>query len=232
MQPWIAQELASSDLGDQRLDRRYALLLDRLSQRPNLSIPAACQGWDETLAAYRFFDNDRVTPDKRLLPHRDAALKRIAAQSLVLLAQDTTELELTRRQEQVGGPLRDQQHFGLHVHPLWAMTPEGVPLGVLAAEIWARDAADFHQRSQRQHQPIEQKESYRWLVGYRQACALAEQVPGTQVVCLSDSEGDIYECFVEAASAGGRKADWVVRACQDRRLADPRGTKLCSAVAA
>lgn len=51
MQTWIEEELQTSDFRDQRLDRRYAVLMDELSQRPSVSIPNACGGWAETLAA-------------------------------------------------------------------------------------------------------------------------------------------------------------------------------------
>lgn len=232
MQAWIVDELATSDMGDARLDQRYALVLDRLSQRPVLSIPAACEGWAEVQAAYRFFDNDRVTVEKVLAPHRDATLQRLARHAVVLVAQDTTELDLTRKHEKVGGPLSDEQQYGMLVHPLLAMTPQGLPLGVLGAEIWARDPEEFHKRKKRALKPIEEKESFRWLQGYRQACAVAKQVPGTQIVCLSDSEGDIYECFVaaETAEAEAGKADWIIRGCQDRLLVDPEGKKLLQAV--
>lgn len=231
MQTWIAEELGTSDLGDERLNRRFEVLLDRLSARPNLSIPTACEGWTETQAAYRFFDNAHVSPEKLLAPHREATYKRVAAQPVVLTAQDTTEIELTRKQEKVGGPLNDEKRWGIHVHPLAVFTPERVPLGVLQADIWARDPDDFHKRSQRRNKAIEDKESYRWLEGYRQACELARQCPDTQVICLSDSEGDIYECYVEAApQEGARKADFIVRACQDRCLIHPIGEKMYSAV--
>lgn len=232
MQAWIAEELEGVDLGDRRLNARYAVLLDRLSQRPSLSIPAACEGWAETEAAYRFFNNPKVGPRKLLAPHRDRTIQRAAQQPVVLVAQDTTEVELTRKQEKVGGPLTDENRYGLHVHPYLVMTPERIPLGLLGAKLWARDPDDFHKRSQRRYKAIEEKESYRWLQGYRQACELAEACRDTQVVSVSDSEGDIYECFAEAATEEGRpKADWIVRACQDRRLQQPAGEKLYGAVA-
>ena len=66
--------------------------------------------------------------------------------------------------------------------------------------------------------PIEEKESNRWLEGYRKLCDLSEQLPGTMLVSISDREGDIYECFVEAACGGGRRAEYIIRGCQDRSL--------------
>ena len=44
MQTWVDDELATADLGDQRLNQRFRLVLDRLSQKPSLKFPAACRG--------------------------------------------------------------------------------------------------------------------------------------------------------------------------------------------
>jgi Transposase DNA-binding/Transposase Tn5 dimerisation domain len=234
MQAWIADELRTVDLGDQRLDWRYHLLLDRLSTRPTASIPAACQGRAETEAAYRFFDNPRVLPDGVLAPHRGATLQRLRQHPVALLVQDTTELDLTRSHEVVGGPLNEESRRGFYAHPLVAFTPGRVPLGTVHAALWARDVADFPKGRLNKDKPIDAKESFRWLEGYRQACAVAAAAPETTVVCLSDSEGDVYECFLAAAAAaaGSRPARWVVRACQDRRLREGEASKLYAAVAA
>jgi hypothetical protein len=220
MQAWIETETASADFGDERLNRRFGLLLDRLSDKPTLSIPAACGGWTETAAAYRFFNNDKTDAAKVLKPHRDATGERIRCHDLVIVAQDTTEIELARQQERVGGPLTDESRWGLYVHPLLALTPERVPLGIVTAALWSRDAEEFAQsqeekRRARKAKPIEEKESVRWLEGYRSACALAAETPETTIVAVSDREGDIYECL-QAGAAGA--AEYVIRGCQDRAV--------------
>src|SRR5439155_26588312 len=107
MQAWIEAECQVADFGDERLNRRFELLLDRLSDKPTLSIPAACHSLAETAAAYRFFDNDRTDAAKVLQPHREATLARIRTQEVVIVAQDTTEVELTHDEVRVGGPLND-----------------------------------------------------------------------------------------------------------------------------
>jgi hypothetical protein len=226
MQPWIEQELCTVHLADKRLNARYRVLLDRLSSKPTLSIPAACNGWAETQAAYRFFDNDRLAAKELLQPHYDATLARIRQHPIVLVPQDTTEFNLTRAQEKIGGPLSDEKHWGLHDHVALAVTPQRLALGVVHSFPWARDPEDFHKRDQARNKPIEDKESYRWLEGYRRVCEVAAQCPNTQIVCLSDSEGDIYECLEAAGSIEGPKAEWIVRACQDRSLAGETGGKL------
>lgn len=219
MQQWVRDELSTCDLGDARLDQRYGKLLDRFESKPSLSIPAACRGRAEMEAAYRFFDNAKVTPARVLQPHRDATIARMHGAAVVLIAQDTTEIDLTRRRERVGGP--DEGHrWGLFAHVQLALTPELVPLGVVACQQWARDPASIGvaqttKRKERKAKPFVDKESVRWLEGYREACAVAAAVPGTRVVSLADSECDIYECLAESGAA-----DWIVRSCQDRALAD------------
>jgi hypothetical protein len=226
MQAWIEVETSGADFGDQRLDARYQVLLEQLSAKPTLSIPAACGGQAETAAAYRFFDNEKTDPAKILGPHRNATLERIRAETVVIAAQDTTEVDLTRKHEKVGGPLNDKKRWGMYVHPLLVMTPQRVPLGVVDAEMWSRDPKELEKtskerRKERRQKPFEEKESYRWLEGYETACQVAAEAPNTQVVCVSDSEGDIYECFLAGVREDAQRAEWIVRAGQeDRTLAE------------
>jgi hypothetical protein len=238
MHQWVVDELRTADLGDQRLNQRLALLLDRFSCRPTASLPAACQGRNELEAAYRFFDNPKADYHAVLAPHRDATLARIRQHQVVLLAQDTTEADLSRPPEKVGGPLGDDGRTGLFIHPLLAFTPDRLPLGTVHVEVWPRDPDDSarcaaQKAAQRKRLPIDAKESRRWLEGYRQAGAVAPECPDTQVICLCDSEGDVYEALLQTRPQPGQvKAGLIVRACQDRCLDGAAGgPRLFAAVA-
>src|SRR6516162_10876333 len=220
--PWAKEEMTTADLGDDRLDARAVMLLSALGSRPSLSIPAACRGRAEMKAAYRFFDNDKVTFAKVLQPHIERTRERMAEQPVVLLVQDTSEIDLTRPEQEVKGVGDlDGSRRGVLLHAMQAFTPEGAPLGTVWAEILNRTGGVSHasaceKRAQRQQLPIEAKESLRWLTGLRQARALAQQTPTTQCICIADSEGDIYELFAEPR--GERPVHWLIRACQDRAL--------------
>ncbi len=224
-EPWAEAEMATADLGDGRLDARAVALLSALGRRPNLSIPAACRGRAETEAAYRFFDNDKVTFANVLEPHRRRTRERLAGRPVVLLVQDTTEIDLTRPGQQVAGAgALDGCRRGLLLHEMQAFTPEGVPLGTAWAEVLNRAAGDppapaAAKRRRRKHLPIEAKESRRWLSGLRRARELAGGLPGTTCVCVADSDADVYELFAEPR--GEPPVHWLVRACQDRALRGP-----------
>ena len=221
--PWALEEMKTLRLRDARLNKRLVRVLDALAHQPNASIPGACGGAAETMAAYRLFDNENVTFEDVLEPHIVKTRERIAAQRYVVLTQDTTEIDVTRPEQQVAGagPLDGDSRRGVLLHPLQAFTPDGTPLGTVHALVIVRSDEKPRNatktRGERQAVPIEEKESYRWLVALRQAQQEARRQPQTEFVCLADSEGDIYELLAEAAQ-GPDNAHWIVRACQDRAL--------------
>ena len=74
MPSWAAEELRYADLGDKRLNRR---LIDIVSAKPTVSVPQACGTWARTKAVYRFWDNQRVTPEAILDGHIRSTIERI-----------------------------------------------------------------------------------------------------------------------------------------------------------
>jgi hypothetical protein len=221
--PWALEETKDVNLQDKRLNNRLAEVISQLGGHPTASIPAACGGCAETVAAYRFFDNDQVDFDNVLQPHVEATLRRVAEQPVAILVQDTTEIDLTRPDQQVvgAGPLDEGVRRGAFLHPLHAFTPDGTPLGTVHATVWCRDDQPPPPASERsmlrKHTPIEEKESQRWIDTLRQARVVAQRASDTRLVCVADSEADIYELLVEAQAESG-DVQWIVRACQNRAL--------------
>jgi len=72
LQPWIATETENCDFPDERLAKRFGHLLGMISHGVGDSIPAACQDWANTKAAYRFLSNKRVA-DRVIMKGRFAA---------------------------------------------------------------------------------------------------------------------------------------------------------------
>jgi hypothetical protein len=226
--PWVAEEMRTADLPDKRLNARLGEVLSQLGARPTASIPAACGGRAEMEAAYRLFDNDRVTFANILEAHQEATRRRLSGQAVLILVQDTTEIDLTRPEQQVvgTGPLAKPTQRGALLHVLHAFTPDGTPLGTLRASAWARDEGPARRQrlthAERLATPLEEKESYRWVEALRQARAEAQRQPSAQMICVADSEADIYEVLAEGVS-GPPSAEWVVRACQNRALQEGGG---------
>ncbi|MGC9458136.1 MAG: IS4 family transposase, partial [Halothiobacillaceae bacterium] len=197
-------------------------LLEKLGEKPTLSIPAACGGWDETRAAYRLFDHPEVSAERVLAPHIACTEQRLREHPRVLCIQDTTELDYTTKKGIAGlGPLNYETRRGLYLHPTLAVTPERVPLGLLDLHSWAREPGSLGQNKD-PDRPLEEKESVRWVDGFAHINELAEQLTDTRLTYIADREGDLYDLFVEAPCPE-QGADWLVRVNhQDRLLGDGR----------
>jgi hypothetical protein len=211
----ITAELQGIDLGDQRLNKRSTRIIEALAANPEASINAACGGWSETIAAYRFFDNPAVEPNGILQPHLDATKARMNQHPVVLIVQDTTELDFTLHPPVDAGCLNTKDRFGLYDHTHLALTPDRICLGVVGTEQFDRAAESLGKTEERKTLPIEQKESFRWLTGYRLASQLASECPDTQIVNVADCEADIYDIFLETEHHS-TPADFVIRAKEDR----------------
>jgi len=217
----LAAELAGIDLGDRRLNRRARKVLEKLGDKPTVSIPSACGGWDETRGAYRLFDHPEVSAQQVLEPHYRASQQRMGEYPRVLCIQDTSELDYSTKGDIQGlGPLNYEARQGLYLHPTLALTPERLCLGVIDAWSWTREPGSLGAPKD-DRRPIEEKESLRWLEGYRRVCERQAELPGTQLIYLADREADIYEIFVEG-NAHTTAAEWLIRGQQDRKLSDDR----------
>jgi len=223
---WAVAELGGAQLGDRRLTERLLTLARDCYARPQAQLPQACATRAKTKAAYRFFDHARVTLQSLLAPHYQATAQRAAEQAVVLAVQDSSGLNYTAHPATEGlGPLNTKadRSLGLWLHDTLALTPQGLPLGLVDIQLWARDADSIGQRERRHTRPIEDKESAKWLTSYTAACALAQHCPETRVVSVGDREADVYELFV-AAAAQPQGARLLVRAERTRRMTQTQGS--------
>jgi hypothetical protein len=215
--PWTQTEFEQLELGDARLNKRARLLMQRLAADPMASVPKACRGWGETMAAYRFFDNEKVEWHAILEPHWQHTQKRMAAHRVVLCLQDTTELDFNAQGAFGLGPLSYEAQRGMYLHPTYAVTPQREPLGILDAWMWAREKKDESGKRGGL------KESLRWIEGYERIAEMAPSLPSTRLVYVADREADLM-ALMERAQALDTPADWLVRATHNRCL--PEGDKL------
>lgn len=216
---WAKEELSGLDLEDARLTSRCIRLVETLGSNPQASIPAAVgKSWSETLACYRLLSNEKVTLGKVMGPHIQSTINRARKEKTVLGIQDTTEVDYSGHGAKEGiGPLNTENHQGLLLHPTVLVTPDQVPLGILKDHSWYRTELD--KNGSHKQREIEDKESYRWLESYRKTQWLAESCPETQVINISDREGDIYEIFMEYEKNEGKvRCEYIIRGCQNRCL--------------
>jgi hypothetical protein len=215
---WASAEFGEANLGDARLAQRLVALARRLACSPQGSFPQSLKP-AELKAAYRFFDNGQVDTNGILAPHITQTLDRMRQVPVVLAVQDTTEFNLSHLRATEGlGYGSGRYERGFIMHSLLAVTPEGLPLGVLGMKTWVRPDEAFGKKHQRKTRSIAQKESIKWIEGIEHLAALKARCAGTRLVCVGDRESDLYELFATERPAG---VDWLGRAARNRCVRHP-----------
>jgi hypothetical protein len=212
---WIEAELGGADMGDTRLTARLLQITGQFYEKPTANIPQACGSAKAAKAAYRFLDNENVQWPAILAPHYEATAARIREQRVVLAAQDTTTLNYSTHPhtEGLGYICDSEQVRGLIVHDTMTFTTEGVPLGLLDLQCWAR--SEMGSKQERHSKPIEEKESFKWLQSYHAVSAVQSRCRKTMLVVIADREADIHELFAEQA-AKPQGAQLLIRAERSR----------------
>lgn len=212
----LSTELNDLDLGDKRLEKRAAHILNAMLKSPQSSIPKACPLWSNTLATYRFFWNEAVSHEALITPHYEATEHRIRQQDtpIVLCIQDTTELNFNGQETEGLGRLSYDRQRGMYLHPTLCITPDRLPLGVTDSWMWSRGlnkAAD-------QANP-DVNESCRWVEGYERVAEMAARCPEQRLVYVADRESDFYD-LLRRAQQLDYPADLLLRAQHNRALGD------------
>ena len=221
VEDWAATEFGGCLLGDLRLENRLQTMARDFFAQPVANLPQACGSRAKTKAAYRFLSHKDMNFRKLLQSHFVASEQRAAREAVVLAVQDTTSVNYTPLDDTEGlGPIGTTADGaqGLILHSTMAFNLEGTPLGLLDAQCWRRDAADFGKKTQRKKLPIEEKESRKWLDSYRAVGAVQSRCDQTRFVSVGDRESDIYELFYEATVVHPGGPALLIRAAQNRRV--------------
>jgi hypothetical protein len=115
------------------------------------------------------------------------------------------------------GPVGNDHDIGFFLHPGLVVDAEDTfPLGFSAIHLWNRDfnKLNKHERNYAQ-QPIEEKESYRWIsVSQQMKSSLKD---AKMLTIVADRESDIYEEFVDIPD---EKTHLLIRSKSNRLLYD------------
>lgn len=171
----------------------------------------------EAIGATRFFCNPKVTVTE-IIETAAAQTALAAAGRHVLVIEDTSEINFEDKagRKRNLGRVGNGSDAGLFIHPALAVDAEdGTVLGLAGATIWRRTktkAEDY------QLQPIETKESFRWIETAQKARACLNHT--LHVTYIADREADIYELFARLPEEGpdGRTSHLLVRCHHDRAL--------------
>ena len=95
-----------------------------------------------------------------------------------------------------------------------AMSPAGVPLGVISQYIWCRNVKKNSARNFAI--PTEEKESYKWVKALEEYSELIKKK--TPIITICDREADFFDFFLCNEIL---EEKFIVRSFHNRRLNDP-----------
>jgi len=63
------ETFGTAELGDLQRTDRLVKMATAIAGNPSASLPESMRDWAETLAAYRFLDNEAITHEQIMFPH-------------------------------------------------------------------------------------------------------------------------------------------------------------------
>ena len=204
---WIYDQFSKIDVSDARLQKRAFNIAKGCAKLPEESLAGRFEEWADLKAAYRFFNNPKITHQELQRPHYQYTLEKARfPEELVLFIQDGSELLFNSHPWTHGlGPTADSNGNGLMFHSClvakYHESEETEILGLGYQEVWVRPKEKSVQDS---------KESEVWL-------RTLEKIghPQTNWVSVGDRANDIYN-FLD--NANSLKWKYVVRVRHDRKV--------------
>lgn len=227
---WAKFEFGGVDLGNSRLTDRLVKIATHKCDSPSSSYSKAAQGNENDIEGYYNFlgnESKKITPEAILAQHKKNTLCKMAFFPQVIVAHDSTSLNFSGLKHTKGlgrigkNDKSESGTLGLSMHTSFAMTIDGLPIGILSSPCSASELKKDKKESKKRR-PISETESIRWLVGYQQAIEASKMLKNTQIISVMDRECDIGEIF-EIAAENRKNAPVVIRVRHNRSL---HGTKM------
>ena len=216
---WALHELGFADFNDERLTKRAVRIAASLLQNPQQSIPSAMEQWAQTKATYRFFANDKIQSTTMFSVHEEQTVKRCQKEQTILVAQDTTTMNLSNKQISGLGRIGMGDLQGFFTHSALAINTQGLPLGFLYQKTYVRKEGTQTKTYKKGYKqmPITEKETGKWVEVVN---TVAHQLHDKHVIVIGDRESDIFDVFKAAKE---NMVGLLVRTGKDRLILDETG---------
>jgi hypothetical protein len=223
---WAREEFGDAELGDARRTYRLVRMANRSAMRPAGRVLEVFSSSAERQGAYDFLENHDIDASAVAKAMYVATSRRCAEDAYVFVSVDGSSLTLSdRRKTKDFGAVGStrQGACGLKVVSAYAVSSQGVPLGILSQIWWSR--APGLKRNDCHARPLEEKETQHWVDAMDASIdVLAQGAPTTQAWFVLDREGDKRHCLEHVDTLKGHR--FTIRSSYNRRLSD-EGDRRC-----
>lgn len=210
---WAASEFGHADLGDRRRTHRLVAMAAQLAQRPAGRITGAFDDAAAREAAYRFVESDHFSAADLGAAMFEATARRAKDYAEIIVPVDGVTFTVAHSGRGFGPVCMKGHASGAHAMTGLALTPDGIPLGLLGQVFWTRSSTHSPVYA-KDRRPIAERESGHWLTVITQVSeALKRHAPETRPWFQLDRGGDCADVLLHSIATG---AEVTARACYDR----------------
>jgi hypothetical protein len=210
---------------DKRLEKRAEEISRSLLLTRRSSIHGATRTEAEQKGFYRFLHNEKVTEEALIKELTQRCTANVSGRD-VIVVQDTTSFGLSHKAKNIKensglGFVGNKEGVGFLGHCSLVLDANyETMLGFSDVQLWHRTEDKSNNTTKiYKTQPIEEKESYKWITASQQAKDSFKEA--NSITIIEDREGDIYEQF---NCIPDEKTQLLIRNRDNRRLDD--GTRL------
>lgn len=212
---FVQKHFPDLDLGDKRLERRFALVVQAALQHPEKSLPDKFHDPAGYIGCLRLLKHPAVTHDQILSCHQVAVLERLEQRpGVVLLLHDTTDLDFSGHRTLAAdlGQIGNGGGRGYLCHNSLAVDPAGQEiLGLVSQILHCRPEVGPKEPVARKRERAD-RESRLWLRGID---AIGPSPAGRLWLDVADRGADIFECLQGLLD---RRRHFVIRSSHNRAL--------------
>jgi hypothetical protein len=216
---WVEKQFGSCQLGNSLRTKRLQKVATQMLSQPEQSLPKQNPLWADLRAAYRLFDQKRVTFDAVAEQHWQQT--RQTKPGRYLLISDTTDIDHFSHRATTGlGQLGKGNGRGMQLHNCLAYNCDDKQIeGVAGALIHYRTKVPKNETRMQRLSRIRESQIWGDLVD-----KVGSAPQGSQWIHVFDRGGDNFEavCHIKLAHC-----DWVIRAAKlNRNVINENGEKV------
>jgi hypothetical protein len=219
---WACEECRDLELGDVRRNAVVRKLLTAAEKRPAGTVTGVLERSADRQAAYKFLESDHTSHVPLARAFAAATARRASATPYVFVGVDGGSLSLADHARTKFGAVgaTGEGGRGMKVISAYAVAPDGVPLGILDQQWWARPPRRRGDRAKCRR--LSERETVHWCGALDASKAvLATEAPETMPWFVIDREGDGFHVLARLQQG----CHFTIRANANRRVITESGAR-------